>query len=126
MSKNLNTTKPAGGARPALTHCACGNAFPVHPVGYCGGSGYAAQREELRDRSKPFFAYLSGDGRHVTSWTGGELMRVTQSWPCELTRASNWHDARSYRCVRAVDCHWGRWYGRGSAGVCIKMRAAKS
>lgn len=117
------------------THCKCGNAFPIHPAGYTGASGYAVlpsgehicypcadaqQRDELRDRSKPFVAYLSGD--KVTTWTGGELMRVTHSRPCKLTRLSYTHDRRSYRSIRAVDVHGGHWTGRGSDGVAIRLR----
>lgn len=140
MKSNSTTPNGAAPMQAANLNCACGEAFPVHPAGYCGGSGYAitasgekicyscadkAQREELKDRSKPFCAYVSGDGKLITSWTGGELMKVTQSWPCQLTRSSNWHDSKSYRSIRATDCHGRKWYGRGSAGVCITLRAAK-
>jgi hypothetical protein len=83
------------------------------------------QREELKDRSKSFGAYVSSDGKQITSWTGGLLMRVTQSWSCALSRRSNWHDAKSFKCIRAVDVHGGKWFGRGSAGVCITMRPCK-
>lgn len=123
------------------THCACGAAFPIHPIGYCGGSGYAitrdsvkicyscadkAQIEELKDRSKPFGAYVSGDGRAITSWTGGHLMRITRSRSCRLTRLSHTHDKGSYMSVHCVDVHGGHWHGRGSAGICITLRACNS
>lgn len=83
------------------------------------------QREELKDRSKSFDAYVSSDGRSITTWTGGKLMDVTQSWPCQITRPSHWHDSRSYRSIRARDVHGTMWYGRGSAGIAIKMRPMK-
>lgn len=121
------------------THCAlCSEDFPPVPV--TGAAGYAVtheglhicyrcadarEREQLRDRSKPFCAYLSSDGASITTWTGGNLMRVTQSWPCKLTRQSQFHDRNSYKCIRAVDVHGGRWYGRGSAGICITLRPCK-
>ena len=126
-------------AKPKPTHCAlCSAAFPQHPPGYCGGSGYALirvkrgwkaicypcadarQREDLKDRSKPFVAYVAKDA--ITTWTGGHLMRIIRSVPCRLTRSSFWHSRNSYRSIRAVDVHGGHWHGRGSAGVAIKMR----
>lgn len=121
------------------TSCACGAAFPVHPAGYCGGTGYATlpdgericypcadnrQIEELRDRSKPFCAYV-GNGV-ISTWTGGKLMTVTRAIPCALSRRSNWHDARSFKSIHAVDVHGGHWAGRGSEGVVIKLRPVKA
>lgn len=110
--------------------------------GHGGGTGYArpqnsdgllcyacadaAQIEGLKDRSKPFSAYLSSDGNTVTSWTGGKLMTVTRSTPCALTRQSFMHDSKSYRSIRARDVHGAYWFGRGSAGVCLRLRACKS
>lgn len=79
------------------TRCACGAVFPQLPAGG-GASGYAVlpsgericypcadkrQIEELKDRSKPFFAYV-GEGS-ITTWTGGVLMRITESRSCRLT-----------------------------------------
>jgi len=131
------SSNPIAAREAGQTHCACGAAFPIHEKGYCGSSGYAVlpdgrkicyacadkqQIEELQDRSKPFGAYVSGDGQTITSWTGGRLMDVTQSWPCTLTRRSNWHSSKSYRSFRARDVHGKLWYGRGSAGVCITLR----
>jgi hypothetical protein len=116
----------------------CGKTFPVQTS---GGTGYARtadgkticyacadirERAELKDRSKPFCAYLSSDGQRVTTWTGGELMRVTYSRPCRLTRQSFTHSRESFRSICATDCHGGQWYGRGSPGIVIKLRARKS
>lgn len=113
-------------------HChQCNAQFPEPPKDG-GGSGYAVlpdgthicyacadamQRDELLDRSKSFLAYVSCDGKQITTWTGGKLMDVTQSWPCKLSRISFTHDSRSYRCIRARDVHGAMWYGRGSAGT---------
>lgn len=123
------------------TNCAiCSAPFPIHPKGYCGGSGYAIapdnrkichpcadkeQIESLKDRSKPVVAYV-GKGDVITTWTGGKLMTITRAWPCQLTRRSNWHDAKSYLSIHAVDVHGGHWAGRGSEGVAIKLRPVKS
>jgi hypothetical protein len=84
------------------------------------------QREELRDRSKPFCAYVSSDEKQITTWTGGQLMKVLDAKPCKLSRVSFTHDMKSFMSIRAVDCHGGYWFGRGSAGICIKMRPVKA
>ncbi len=128
------------------TACACGSVFPIHEKGYCGGTGYAvtpdgtricyacadkAQIEALKDRSKPFCAYVSlvskdsWLGYKITTWTGGELMRVTSARPCTLTRQSYTHDGRGYMSIHAVDVHGGHWAGRGSEGIAIKLRPVK-
>lgn len=128
------------------TRCKCGSTFPLHPAGYIGGTGYAIlpdgericyacadrmQIEELKDRSKPFCAYVSlvakdsWLGYKITTWTGGELMRVTAARPCRLTRPSFTHDRKGYMSIHAVDVHGGHWAGRGSEGVAIKLRPVK-
>lgn len=81
-----------------------------------------ATRDDLRDRSRPFCGYLSSDLAHVTTWTGGALMRVLSASPCQLTRTSYTHDRKSYKAIHAVDVHGGHWYGRGSAGIAIRLR----
>lgn len=120
----------------------CSKCKEVKPVGTSGGTGYARvndgkdlvcyacadamQREDLRDRSKPFCAYVASDGASITTWTGGKLMSVVESRPCRLTRMSFTHDRNSYRSIRARDVHGGEWVGRGSAGIVIKLRPVKS
>lgn len=121
------------------TNCArCDAALPIFPAGHCGGSGYAimpdgsricyicadkAQRDSLKNRDKGIAAYLSGD--KITTWAGGELMRVTHSRSCKLTRQSYTHDRNLYRSIHAIDCHGGHWSGRGSDGIAIKLRPVK-
>lgn len=122
------------------THCACGNAFPVHPEGYCGGSGYAVlpsgekicypcadkrEIEALRDRSKPFVAYVGSCGNRITTWTGGKLMDITEARRCRLSRQSFTHSDSTYFSIHAVDVHGGHWAGRGSSGIAIKLRPVK-
>lgn len=124
------------------TSCPCGAHFPpVPPQG--GASGYAVrpdgvlicydcahklELEALKDRSKPFFAYVgcNSNANLITTWTGHKLMTITSSRPCELTRFSFTHDRRSFRSIHAVDVYGGHWHGRGSAGVSIKLRPCKS
>ncbi len=138
----LCSHQPIGGHRAGWilytmkTHCSdCNQPFPILPAGHVGGTGYAIlpnsrricyacadQRQiaELKDRTKPFVGYLSAN--KVTTWTGGQLMTVTRSRPCKLTRPSWTHDAGSYRSIRAVDVHGGQWIGRGSDGIAIKLQ----
>lgn len=82
------------------------------------------ERRALLDRSLPFTAYLSSDGRHLTGWKGNVLGAVVDWAPCKLTRTSFTH-GKSYRSVRVRDVHGAMWYGRGSPGVCITLRPCK-
>lgn len=82
------------------------------------------QRADLLKR-EPITGYLSGDGELVTTWTGGELARVTWSAPCPLTRTSYTH-GKSYRTINARDVHGNYWTGRGSPGICIRLRPMKA
>jgi hypothetical protein len=116
----------------------CKTPLPINPPGHCGAAGYAElpngwricypcadkrQIEELKDRSKPFVAYV-GKGV-ITTWTGGKIMTITRSVPCRLTRQSFTHDRRGYMSIHAVDVHGGHWAGRGSEGIAIKLRPVK-
>ncbi len=124
----------------AVIYCAECRAVCPPPEGGTGASGYAVrkdsekicyacadkhEREQLKDRSRPFVGYLSGDGASVTTWTGGKLMTVTESRPCRLTRQSFTHSRHSFRSVRARDIHGGMWCGRGSPSIAIKLRPVK-
>jgi hypothetical protein len=129
---------------PGVTSFLCSCCHHVKPTPEGCGTGYAVydpetpaprmvcydcadnlQREELRDRSKPVCAYVSGDGIRITTWTGGHLMTVTRSTPCSLTRQSFTHSRKSYRTISAKDVHGGSWYGRGSPGIAIRLRPCK-
>lgn len=118
----------------------CGHCGAVKPVRTNGGTGYGyathesetpvcyecldqLQIEELKNRNKRVLGYV-GDGI-ITTWTGGKLMTITRSRPCELTRHSYMHSRRSYMSIHAVDVHGGHWAGRGSNGVLIKLRPVK-
>ena len=103
----------------------CGTGYATLPDGnrICYTCADRRQIEDLKDRSKPFNAYV-GKGV-ITTWTGGKLMTITASQPCQLTWQSNWHDEKSFRSIHAVDAHGGHWAGRGSEGVAIKMRPVK-
>jgi hypothetical protein len=68
---------------------------------------------ELLDRSRPFYAYISGNGKHITGWKGNVLGTVTKE-----TRG------KKLTSIRATDVHGGAWNGRGEGrGMCITLRA---
>jgi hypothetical protein len=83
------------------------------------------ERRELLNRAAPFVCYLSSDGNNVTGWKGNKLGEVIRSRHCELTRQSCTHSRASFRSVRVRDVHGGEWYGRGSPGIAIVLRACK-
>jgi hypothetical protein len=72
-----------------------------------------------------FGGYVSADRRRITTWTGGELARVTYHGvgdPQYTATGGRW----STRYVRAVTPDGRRWYGRGNADWdCIRLRAAR-
>ena len=82
------------------------------------------EMRELLDRSKPFNCYLSMDGKHVTGWKGNVLGDVIRKSTVILTRISHTHGKYIY-AVQVRDVHGGRWYGRGSPGICISLRPTK-
>jgi len=80
------------------------------------------ERRELLDRTRPFYCYVSSDGRHATGWKGNELGRVTRSTPTRIRTVF----AGCLTSYRVRDCHGGEWYGRGAPGMCITLRACKA
>jgi hypothetical protein len=116
-------------------HCAdCGKAFPDHPRGFVGAAGYAATRDgkyicydcaNKRDRAQmaeasSYVAYLSGDGKKLTTWPGGELARVTSE-----RVAPGGFSKLTY--VRAVALDGTEWYGKGAGrGMVLRIHRAKA
>lgn len=86
----------------------------------CRACCHARDLEQLRDTSKPFFAYVSGDGKSITNWPGAALMRIYSH-----------HEGRGgfggrMHYWRAVDTHGRHWHGKNSdRGACVTMRACK-
>jgi hypothetical protein len=80
-----------------------------------------AEREQLKDRSKPFCCYLNSDCSKVTGWKGNILGMV-------ISRGIT-PRRRNYPAMTSVhvrDCHGGLWYGRGQGGsVYITLRPLK-
>lgn len=72
--------------------------------------------------SRVFGAYVAADGRHVTTWTGGLLARITEHG---YSRAAGFGHGLHYYRARTPD---GRvWHGRNGegAGMYITMREVK-
>lgn len=137
--KLLTHPTPSGSKVGDETTFICHDCALPHAIKQNGGTGYAVcdngahlvcyacadkrEREELKDTSRPFTSYVSSDGTKITTWTGGELMRITQSRPWSIF-GSRWNKGVS---IRAVDCHGKHWYGRGAGrGMCINLRACKA
>lgn len=78
------------------------------------------EREDLK-QANTFFAYLSGDGKRITTWTGGKLADVTGS----VEHKVGFHGStRIY--FDAVDVHGVKWYGTTpGTGMYARMRRRK-
>lgn len=101
------------------------------------GTGYAETPEgekvcypcaEARERvsfarSDKYFAYLSQDGKSVTTWTGGFLARTLYVHKAKLSGFGGYHDA-VFVNVYAPD--GSVWSGRGpGAGMYIRLKRTK-
>ena len=113
------------GAEFVPSGCSTGYAIRPDDTRICYACADKEQRAELLDRSKPFCAYVSCDGNRITTWTGGELMRITRSHEMRLTRQSFTH-GKTIRTIRAIDVHGNRWFGRGNPGISIRLRPCKA
>jgi hypothetical protein len=81
--------------------------------------------DEIKDRSQPFTAYLSGDAKHITGWKGNKLMRVLHAYQSDAG-FGGWHKNGGQWIVRAIDGQGFEWYGRNSGkGAYITLRPAK-
>lgn len=66
-------------------------------------------------------AYASGDGRTLTTWTGGTLARVTG----HSVARTGWHGSEVHRWW-AVSPDGARWHGANAGhGMCINLRKLK-
>lgn len=131
---SANSTKAAEPGSKFL--CAtCWRILPAESTGICG-TQYGIDRDggmhclscchvwdvaSMRDRSSPFGAYLSSDGRTVCNWPGGVLGHVVQ----RSVSRTGWHGSRLTH-VRVRDVHGAMWHGKGAGkGVCITLRPMK-
>ena len=84
----------------------------------CWDCALAEERQAMRT-VPAMFAYLSGDGQSVTTWTGGLLMRVTGAW----TRPVGFGRRPSRTYLRARDVHGAEWYGTSPGrGMYARMK----
>ena len=68
-----------------------------------------------------FGAYLAADGKHLTTWTGGVLARITS----ETTSRTGFHGTKLTH-IQAVTPDGKRLHGKGSGrSMFIRIRAAK-
>ncbi len=108
-------------------------------MGAAGAAGYATMRDGRRicyahadqsereaiaaagGRGERFTAYVSGDGRAITTWTGGVLARVTEHGS---SRSGFYDSMIHYWTATTPD---GRvWFGRnGGTGMAITLRPRK-
>lgn len=78
------------------------------------------QHRELLDRSQPYGAYLSGQGKLIVGWKGNVLGYVIDSHP--IATRCNYGQMQA---VKVKDIHGGLWHGRAVPGCCITLRPAK-
>lgn len=110
----------------------CGHA-PTPDSGI--GTGYARNAEgetfcydcaslpdiEAVERGEEIWAYVSTDGKQVTTWPGNALMRVTYNG---TARTGFYGSTIHY--IRAVAPNGREYYGKnGGNGMCIKMKPRK-
>jgi len=77
------------------------------------------QRREL-EASRQFCAYLSSDGRTVTTWTGGTLARVTAETPCRHNMAGTMY------AIHGVPPEGTEFHGRGlGRGMLLRLRRCR-
>lgn len=67
------------------------------------------------------FGYLSSDGKHITTWTGGELAKIIGHG----VAPNGWYGS-DIHFIRASAPDGSEWYGRnGGEGMVIKIKRAK-
>ena len=102
------------------------------PTEHTPGYGYRGERREcfacldthlraqLTDQREPVIAYVSNDGRSITSWSGGVVARVTG----HTASRSGFHRSELHRYwAEAGDA---RWYGSNAGpGMLIQLRRIK-
>lgn len=80
-----------------------------------------AEEKASMAKAKHWMAYLSGDGKHITTWPGGILATVTDLWSVANNMAG------SLLRIRAVDDTGVRWYGTSPGkGMYCRLHRAKA
>lgn len=109
-----------GHAPTPTTGGGTGRAYDNDGRTLCYACADAAERARVA-AGDTLVAYVSSTGNAITTWSGGELMRITS-----LTSAPiGWQGSRVY-FVRAVAPDGSKWYGRnGGPGVYIVMKKVR-
>lgn len=83
-----------------------------------------AEKQQLLDRTKPFYAYVSTDGKRITGWKGNTHMMITRIYQTNAGFGGYRGGGQWY--IRATDINGAEWYGRNSGkGCCITLRSCK-
>lgn len=73
------------------------------------------------ERGETVYAYVSSDGKRITTWPGIELMRVTYNG----TARTGFHGSMIHY-INAVAPNGKTYYGKnGGNGMCIKLKPNK-
>jgi hypothetical protein len=81
----------------------------------------AATMREHGEAGAVFTAYISSDGRNVTTWLGAVLARVTEHG----SSRTGWNGSEVHTW-RATDTDGRQWYGRNAGpGMVVMLRPAK-
>lgn len=105
----------------------CSTCLQSHPVQSSGGTGYALFYDrkicyscaDILDRARLLIkdhltAYVSCDGKALTTWSGGKLGRV------DFGEKHPWSPSRHY--ISVVDIHGQRWFGTGGKGEYTNLK----
>lgn len=123
MTNNTDTQILDCGHTPTEPHSSITNGIAYAQDGrsMCYACADREQRERVTTDDK-IFGYVSGDERAITTWTGGELMKVTEMGKSR----SGWYSSEIFY-IRATAPDGSHWYGKnGGSGMCITMKRAKS
>ena len=101
-----------------------------------GGTGYGRNRDsddmhcyecctendkQSMQTANRFGGYLSGDGRHFTSWPGGILGTV-----CRESTSRTGRHGTELTHVQVRDVHGKYWHGKGAGrGMCVTLTRCK-
>lgn len=108
-------------ARPLLFSVGTGYAVTRDNEMICYACADKRQRDDMRVAIGPFYCYVSGDARGVTTWTGGTLGDVHAYGESR----AGWHGGTIARFhVRDIYGRW--WQGRGAGkGMACTLRRLK-
>ena len=88
------------------------------------GRAFTAFGHYRNDETGTALVYPTADGT-VQTWHGAVLGRYTIGKRIRLTRTSFTH-GRYVNAMRVVMTDGSRWYGRGSAGIELRLRRCKA